>query len=68
MRSPLGITWFSNKIKLSKFDVIEFFFKLLDCDWIWIGLTIQKNRIEQQPARDQTFKLYLTSTGSVFDF
>jgi len=36
----LGITWFSNKIKLSKFDVIEFFFKLLDCDWIWIGLSI----------------------------
>jgi hypothetical protein len=38
--SPLGITRFTYKIKLSKFAVIAFFLKLLDCDWIWIGLAI----------------------------
>ncbi len=38
--SPLGITCFTNKIKLSKFAVIAVFLKLLDCDWIWIGLSI----------------------------
>jgi hypothetical protein len=27
-------------IKFSKFAVLAFFFKLLDCDWIWIGLSI----------------------------
>ncbi len=40
-RSPVGITCFTYKIKLSKFAVIEYFFKFLDCDWIWIGLSIR---------------------------
>jgi hypothetical protein len=31
---------FQQQKKLSKFAEIEFFFKLLDCDWIWIGLSI----------------------------
>jgi hypothetical protein len=26
--------------KVLKFFVIDFFLKLLDCDWIWIGLSI----------------------------
>ncbi len=40
--SPLGITCFTNKKKLSKFAVIAVFLKLLDWDWdwIWIGLSI----------------------------
>ncbi len=36
--------------KALKIFVIEFFLNVLDCDWIWIGLTIQKKWIEQQPA------------------
>jgi hypothetical protein len=36
----VGITCFICKIKLSKFAVIEYFFKFLDCDRIWIGLPI----------------------------
>ncbi len=36
----MGITCFTNKKKLSKFAVIAFFLNLLDCDWIWIGLSI----------------------------
>ncbi len=39
-RSPVGITCFTNKIKLSKFALIEYFFKFLVCFWIWIGLSI----------------------------
>jgi len=37
----VGITCFTYKIKLSKFAVIEYFLTFLDCDWIWIGLSIR---------------------------
>jgi hypothetical protein len=41
----MGITCFIYKIKLSKFAVIEYFFKFLDCDWIWIGLSIHFEKL-----------------------